>query len=86
MEYEWHDLAGNLGVLCILVTYALLQFERISAQGVLYSVLNALGSGLIVFSLLYEFNLSAFVLEIAWLVLSVAGLIRQWLKSPSVAT
>ena len=86
MEYEWHDLAGSLGVLCILVTYALLQFERILAQGVLYSSLNALGSGLIVFSLFYEFNLSAFVLEIAWLVLSLAGLIRQWLKSPSVAT
>ena len=84
MEYEWHDLAGNLGVLCILVTYALLQFERISAQGVLYSLLNALGSGLIVFSLIYEFNLSAFVLEVAWLILSLIGLLRQW-RTPGSA-
>ena len=84
MEYEWHDLAGNLGVLCILVTYALLQFERISAQGVLYSLLNALGSGLIVFSLIYEFNLSAFVLEVAWLILSLIGLLRQW-RTPTSA-
>ena len=86
MEYEWHDLAGNLGVLCILVTYALLQFERISAQGVLYSLLNALGSGLIVFSLIYEFNLSAFVLEVAWLILSLIGLLRQWRTPGSAAS
>ena len=80
MEYEWHDLAGNVGVICILVTYALLQFERLSAQGVFYSTLNALGSGLILLSLIVDFNLSAFVLEVAWLALSLIGLIRLMQK------
>lgn len=80
MGYEWHDLAGNVGVLCILVTYALLQFDRLSAQGVVYSALNALGSGLILLSLIVDFNLSAFVLEVAWLALSLIGLIRLMQK------
>ncbi|MFT7219661.1 MAG: paired small multidrug resistance pump [Candidatus Azotimanducaceae bacterium] len=80
MEYEWHDLAGNVGVFCVLVTYALLQFERLSARGVIYSALNALGAGLIALSLIVDFNLSAFVLEVAWLALSLIGLLRVMQK------
>lgn len=80
LGYELHDLIGNLGVLCILTTYLLLQLERIVATSVLYSVLNALGSGMIVYSLLFEFNLSAFIVELAWLVISVFGLTRRFYR------
>ncbi len=81
--YETHDLLGNLGVLFILVTYLLPQLEKLEASSVLYSALNALGAGLVIYSLLYEFNLSAFIIESAWLVISLFGIGRQLLKTPS---
>lgn len=80
--YEPHDLLGNLGVLFILVTYLLLQLEKVDVSSLLYSFLNAIGAGLILYSLFFEFNLSAFLIESAWLVISLYGLVRQFLKTP----
>ena len=81
LGYELHDLVGNVGVLCILATYLLLQIERIEPASLLYSGLNAIGAGLVLFSLTVEFNLSAFVIESAWLALSIFGIARQFLKA-----
>jgi hypothetical protein len=80
MSYEWHDLVGNLGVLIILACYLLVQLERMSIQNPGYSILNALGAVLILVSLLQNFNLSSFVIEIAWLAISVLGLTRFYLQ------
>jgi hypothetical protein len=74
--YAWHDLIGNLGVAVILGTYFALQLERIDAKSISYSALNALGAGSITVSLLFEFNLSAFVVEAAWVAVSLYGLVR----------
>ena len=74
--YAWHDVLGNIGVLLILGTYAALQTGRIAADAMAYSVCNALGAGMISLSLLFEFNLSAFVVESAWVAVSVYGIIR----------
>jgi hypothetical protein len=74
VSYAWHDLAGNLGVATILGAYLLLQMQRIDARGPAYSLLNALGAGLVTVSLLVDFNLSALVLEVAWLAISLYGL------------
>lgn len=76
--YAWHDLVGNLGVLMILGTYFALQADRIDAKSVAYSALNALGAGSITVSLLFDFNLSAFVVEAAWVAVSVYGLARAF--------
>jgi hypothetical protein len=80
--YEWHDLVGNIGVFCILVTYLMLQLEKILVTSFLYSGLNALGAGMVVFSLLYDFNLSAFVIESAWLLISLLGIARRVILEP----
>ncbi len=77
LGYEWHDFIGNIGVFCILATYLLVQLERISATTQLYSVLNAIGAALVLFSLFYDFNLSAFVIEAAWLLISLFGIARR---------
>ena len=79
--YELHDLVGNIGVFFILATYLLLQLEKLAATDPWYSVLNALGSGMVIYSLLYDFNLSAMVIEGAWLIISLFGLGRQLLRS-----
>ena len=86
MSLQWHDVVGGTGVAVLLGTYLLLQLNRLSAQSLRYSVLNAVGSGLILLSLTQAFNLSAFVIEGCWLAISIIGAIitlRQ--RSPVVA-
>ncbi len=78
MAIEWHDLLGFTGVLLILAVYLLLQMQRLQATGWLYSALNGAGAMLVIVSLTQEFNFSAFVLEIAWLLISLYGLKAWW--------
>ena len=80
--YEWHDFIGNLGVLCILAMYLMVQLQRIDPLSLAYSVINGLGAALILFSLYFEFNLSAFVIEAAWLMISIVGIARFMMRSP----
>lgn len=77
MTLEWYDFVGTTGVVIILVTYFLLQTERLGSTEVIYSLLNLIGATLIAISLLYDFNLSAFIIEIAWIAISVYGIIRS---------
>ena len=82
MTYSWYDFLGNIGLLLILLSYLLLQMKRIKSQSMYYSLMNATGALLILVSLCYNFNLSAFVMEIFWLLISLYGL---W-QSRSVKT
>ena len=76
MTITWHDLVGTLGVIMILVAYFLLQTERLSGQSISYSVVNLLGSLMITVSLVYHFNLSSFIIEMAWIAISIYGIVR----------
>lgn len=78
MTYSWHDLLGNIGVAMVLILYFLLQAERIRATSAMFSTANALGALLILVSLSQQFNLSAFVVEAAWLAISLYGLARTF--------
>ena len=80
MTYEFHDFIGNLGVALILAAYLLVQMRRLDATGLPFLVANGLGAAFILVSLLYDFNLSAFIIEIAWLLISLYGLARIFLE------
>lgn len=77
MAYHWFDLVGAAGVLLIVVAYVLLQLDRLSSSTISFSVLNALGAGLIIVSLVFNFNLSAFLMEAFWFVISLFGAVRR---------
>jgi hypothetical protein len=77
MDYHWYDFLGNLGVGLIIVSYLLLQLGRMHGQSRLYTGVNALGASLIIVSLLFDFNLSAFIVEVFWLGISIVGLLRK---------
>jgi hypothetical protein len=83
MTYGWHDLLGIIGVVLILATYMLLQLEKLSATSFLYSATNGLGASLILVSLIYEFNLSAFIIEAFWLLISIYGIVRYFSRNRS---
>jgi len=76
MEYEIHDFIGNLGVFLILASYLAVQVRKLDATGLSYVVSNGLGALLILYSLIFDFNLSAFIIEVAWFLISLVGLFR----------
>ncbi len=78
MTYEWHDLVGNAGVLIILTCYLLSQIDRMDIKSPAYSVLNGAGALFIIVSLVHDFNLSSFVIELAWLAISLFALARYF--------
>lgn len=73
---HWYDWAGLIGVAVILFAYVLLQVGRLRGDALPHQLLNAVGALLILLSLLYAFNLSAFLMELAWLVVSIYGMVR----------
>lgn len=78
MNYGPMDIVGNIGVVVLVLTYLMLQLNRLSPAGLAYSVLNAVGAGLIVVSLLFDFNLSALVIEVFWVLISLIGIYRYF--------
>ncbi len=82
MELAWHDAVGGLGVAMMVLTYLLLQLERLDSRGLSYSFLNGVGASLVIFSLMYDFNLSAFLMELFWLLISLLGLV-MWARRRS---
>jgi hypothetical protein len=73
----WFDLTGFVGVLFIIVAYLLLQLNKLPSSSPIYSLMNALGALLIIISLFFDFNLSAFVVEAFWFLISLLGLTRS---------
>jgi hypothetical protein len=73
----WFDVAGFLGVLLIIVAYLLLQLNKLPSSSPIYSLMNALGALFIIISLMFDFNLSAFVVEAFWFLISLLGLTRS---------
>ena len=76
-------MLGSIGVVFILAAYLLVQLERLSAIRPPYLITNGLGAFLILVLLANEFNLSAFAIEAAWLLISVYGLIRCFVRRRS---
>lgn len=74
MKFAWYDLIGSIGVATIILAYILLQLQKIKSENLAYSLLNAFGAGLIVFSLFYSFNFSAFIVESLWVLISLYGI------------
>ena len=71
---NWYDIIGTLGVAIIILTYVLLQIERIRSTQLIYSLLNAIGASLILVSLYFDYNFPSVVVEFFWLVISLFGI------------
>ena len=82
MKYGFTDFLGNIGVVLIIIAYLLLQLNRIDSSSLSYSLLNLLGAALIIASLLFNFNLSAFIMETVWVAISLFGLYRYFRPQP----
>jgi hypothetical protein len=77
MNFHLFDLVGFIGVLLIVVAYLLLQLDKLPSSSPKYSLMNAGGALLIIVSLIFAFNLSAFIVEVFWFLISLLGLWRS---------
>jgi hypothetical protein len=80
MNFNLFDLAGLVGVVLIVVAYLLLQLDKLPSHSLSFSLLNAAGSLLIILSLVFKFNASAFLIEVFWFLISLIGL-SKWLAA-----
>jgi hypothetical protein len=76
MKYGLFDFVGTVGVAIMVVTYLLLQLNRLDSNAPTYSLLNAFGASLVIISLTVNFNFSAFLVEAFWVLISLIGIYR----------
>lgn len=76
MAYYIFNGTGLVGVLCILAAYYLLQADILNNGQLRFQLLNLIGALLIMISLLYSWNLSSFLMELAWASISVWGICK----------
>jgi multisubunit Na+/H+ antiporter MnhB subunit len=67
---------GTLGVILMLVAYIMLQIERINPYSIRYSLMNCIGSVMLLYSLYYDWNTPAVLIETVWGAISAYGIYR----------
>ena len=78
---SYTGLIGLVGVLLYIGSYAAMQFGLIRGQTYIYAGLNALAAGCVLFSLVDHFNLSSAIIQLFWIAISLAGILRLlWLS------
>src|SRR5271154_6366027 len=71
------EAAGLLGVILYVGAYAALQSGLLRSNGYTYAAANLAAASLVLLSLTIDFNLSAAISQIVWIVISVFGLARM---------
>jgi hypothetical protein len=72
------ELVGVAGVLLYLGSYAALQLGFLHGQTYAYASLNAAAAGCVLFSLSSSFNLPSALIQISWIAISLAGILRLY--------
>lgn len=70
------DIIGIAGVVLILAAYFLLQSGRLTSEDLAFPVTNLIGAVLILVSLTNTFNLASFIIELAWIAISLFGIAK----------
>jgi hypothetical protein len=77
MSMSIADFVGLIGVVAYLSAYGLLQLGMLKIEDLRYVTLNGVGAVAILYSLLFNFNLSSFITQVAWLIFTIVGYIRS---------
>ena len=70
------QIVGICGVVSYLLAYALLQSGVIGGNGYIYALMNAAAACMVMVSLIHAFNLSALLIQVSFVLLSIGGMIR----------
>jgi hypothetical protein len=80
MFINFYDLMGIIGVSIIITAYFLLQIGKLYTENILFSILNIIGSTLILYSLYFNWNLASVVIECFWILISLIGVYKYFNK------
>ena len=72
------EFVGYTGVALLIITYAMLQLDKIDPKGFWYSFNNMLVAILVTVSLLHTMNKASMVIEVFWFIISVYGIIMYF--------
>jgi hypothetical protein len=81
MELDPYTVAGIVGAGCFIVAYFATLQGWMAADGWQFPVVNLLGAGLVLVSLIDAWNLPSVVLECFWGAISLYGLARSLRRS-----
>ncbi|SIO26407.1 hypothetical protein SAMN05444722_1086 [Rhodovulum sp. ES.010] len=73
---DLRDIVGPAGVLLYLGSYFALQSGLLRGHSYSYPALNMVAAGCVLFDLQSQFNLSAALIQVSWIAISVFGLVR----------
>lgn len=75
MTFDLADLIGLVGSAIMIVAYG---YSNIASRMnfVLFNLLNLLGAGFLIASLLVHFNFASMLLEVVWAAIAVLGLVK----------
>lgn len=73
---NFSDAIGIVGVTFVLSAFFLLNTNKLTALMLRYQLLNFFGSWMILYSLLFHWNLASVLIEIAWISISLIGIVR----------
>lgn len=85
LQVHWWDWVGLCGTTSILLGFFLLQAGRLHGQRIVFQAMNLLGALCILVSLYGGFNVSVFLLESTWLVISGFGIWTSWKRKQRMA-
>jgi|TARA_R110000851_G_scaffold84071_3_gene183561 hypothetical protein len=78
------DIIGYIGVALLVVTYAMLQLDKIDPKGFWYSFNNMIVAMLVTVSLLYTMNKASMVIEVFWFIISAYGIIMYFKRKENI--
>jgi hypothetical protein len=70
------DPVGIIGVILLLIAYFALSTGRMAANSLTYQLANFTAAWLILFSLFFHWNTPSVLIEMAWITISVIGMVR----------
>ncbi len=72
------DAIGSFGALVVVSAYFATQMRMMNSEDLMFPILNLLGSVLIVYSLLQNFNLASMLIEGFWIIISLIGILQYF--------
>ncbi|MCI5050602.1 MAG: hypothetical protein MRY32_09820 [Rickettsiales bacterium] len=70
------NISSVTGAILILGAYGLLSAEKLTSTDMRYHLMNLFGAIFIMMSLLHYWNLGTFVIEVAWIGVSLYGIYK----------
>ena len=67
-----------IGMACVVLAYFAVERDWLDNKDVKFYIINLVGGIFLLISLLINFNLGSFIIEIFWIIISMMGIINHY--------